>query len=122
MGRPAVWLPAFYIDISPITCTVYSRFLVATDHCPPATWSTTAQGRLDYEPSAGNELVAGIGWDDALAYAAWAGKELPTVEQWLRAATDPKARSRRNCESGATIEAGPADAGRNALPVEDSDA
>jgi formylglycine-generating enzyme required for sulfatase activity len=89
-GHSSVWLPAFYIDIAPITCAGYSAFLNATDHRPPAAWSTQPQGLLDYRARVDNEPMSGIGWDDAIAYAAWAGKELPTAEQWLRATNGPE--------------------------------
>ncbi len=53
----------------------------ATGRPGPATWQvgTYPQGR-DAHP------VSGISWYEALAYLAWAGKELPTVHHWRRAA------------------------------------
>ncbi len=54
-------------------------------------WEVGAQWR---NPSGPDETIAGkdrvpvvqIAYDDALAYAKWAGKELPTEEQWEYAA------------------------------------
>ena len=34
----------------------------------------------------GSHPVVQVAWDDAMAYAAWAGKQLPTEVQWERAA------------------------------------
>lgn len=47
----------------------------------PRTWSggTFPDGRADHP-------VTSVTWYEAAAYAKWAGKSLPTVEQWWRAA------------------------------------
>jgi len=48
----------------------------------PATWQSGdyPEGQQDYP-------VAGVSWYEAAAYAVWAGKSLPTVYHWARAAT-----------------------------------
>jgi formylglycine-generating enzyme required for sulfatase activity/dienelactone hydrolase len=47
----------------------------------PSTWElgTYLKGQDDHP-------VTGVSWYEALAYAAWAGKELPTVHHWRKAA------------------------------------
>ena len=45
-------------------------------------WATTSAGQDDYP-------VAGVSWYEAAAYARWAGKSLPTLYHWSRAA-DPR--------------------------------
>jgi dienelactone hydrolase len=55
----------------------------ATGRPGPATWELGSypKGRDDFP-------VTGVSWYEALAYAAWAGRELPTVHHWRRAAPD----------------------------------
>ncbi|MFC0038639.1 SUMF1/EgtB/PvdO family nonheme iron enzyme [Actinomadura rayongensis] len=74
-------LPAFYIDVFPTTNADYARFVAATDAKPPLHW----QGS---EPPAEllNHPVVFVTWHDANAYAEWAGKTLPTSQQWEKAA------------------------------------
>ncbi|MDO9489978.1 MAG: SUMF1/EgtB/PvdO family nonheme iron enzyme [Sphingomonadaceae bacterium] len=56
------------------------RWVVGAQWRHPAGPATHIAGR-DREP------VVQIGYEDALAYAAWAGKALPSEEQWEAAAT-----------------------------------
>lgn len=69
----------FYIDIHEVTNAQYAKFLQATGHRQPAFWND----RLLRQP---RYPVVGIGWEDARAYAAWAGKRLPTEWEWEKAA------------------------------------
>ena len=100
--RRRVTLDAFWIDPTEVTNGQYRVFLDATGHAAPPLWD----GR---ERPGWSELpVVGVGWDDALAYAAWAGKRLPTDLEWERAArgTDgrayPGAPTSPRCLSGPT--------------------
>lgn len=61
-----------------VTVLQYRAFLDATGHRPPPDW-TTQLGRLAYP-------VVSVHWDDARAYAQWAGGRLPTSDEWSQAA------------------------------------
>jgi formylglycine-generating enzyme required for sulfatase activity len=72
-------LPGFYIDTYPVTNREYKRFIEATSYRSPKFW---LEKRLN-NPDA---PVVGVSWQDAKKYAGWAGKDLPTWEQWEKAA------------------------------------
>lgn len=74
-------LPAFFIDRVEVTNAAYKTFVDATGHRPPSNWTGTSvpDGR-DAFP------VTGVTWQDAADYAAWAGKRLPTENEWEAAA------------------------------------
>lgn len=81
--RPAytVSVRAFYLDAHEVTCEQYAKFVAETNRRPPPTWPG---GR--YDPASARLPVTGVGWDDAQAYALWAGARLPTEEEWEFAA------------------------------------
>jgi formylglycine-generating enzyme required for sulfatase activity len=81
--RPAhpVTVKPFFIDTFEVTNEDYEKFVKATNHRTPATWKN---GSL---PSgAARKPVTGVTWADANDYAHWAGKLLPTEEEWEFAA------------------------------------
>lgn len=72
----------FWIDAHPVTNADYARFLAATGHGPaPQHWTDGICPTALYQ-----HPVVYVRWEDASAYAAWAGKTLPTAEQWEKAA------------------------------------
>lgn len=80
---PALKIPlkAFFIDITPVTNRDYAKFVEATDHAPPTSWKT-----LSFPPGEGDLPVTGVTWQDAVDYAAWVGKRLPSEAEWEKAA------------------------------------
>ncbi len=72
-------VPAFWIDQYEVSNAEYKRFVDETGHVPPPIWC----GEYDH---AWNELpVVSVSYFDAVAYASWAGKRLPTALEWERA-------------------------------------
>jgi formylglycine-generating enzyme required for sulfatase activity len=73
--------PAFLIDLYPVTNESYATYVEATGAAPPPNWwgGRVPKGRERHP-------VVMVAWDDAAAYARWAGKRLPTAEEWEIAA------------------------------------
>ena len=83
-----VYLDAYYIDTHEVTNAQYQKFMMATGHPAPAYWTQAPPGMQDFPVGKENSEhpVVGVAWDDAMAYAKWAGKTLPTEAQWEKAA------------------------------------
>jgi eukaryotic-like serine/threonine-protein kinase len=109
-----VVLPAFWVDRHEVTNAAFKRFLDAGGYSEPRYWKTPfvdgartvpfeeamerfrdATGRPgpagwelgSYPDGQAGHPVGGISWFEAAAYAEFAGKRLPTVYHWFRAAT-----------------------------------
>ncbi|HXJ35936.1 MAG TPA: ergothioneine biosynthesis protein EgtB [Candidatus Eisenbacteria bacterium] len=111
--RPAheVHLPAFRIDVAPVTNGTYLRFVedggyarrslwtdegwawlqrarvahpAGWDRSPDGGWTERAFGRV--EPLLRDQPVVHVCWHEANAYARWAGRRLPTEAEWEKAA------------------------------------
>jgi len=79
--KEEVELPEFWIDRTPVTNAEYGQFVAATDHRPPRHWKR----KVPPEEIADHPVVD-VSWREAAAYAAWAGKRLPSDEEWEKAA------------------------------------
>lgn len=66
-----VELDAFYIDVYQVTNAQYKKFTDATGHRTPGGWDNP-------NFNAPNNPVVHVSWYDAVEYAEWAGKRLPT--------------------------------------------
>ena len=77
----SVKLPTYWIDKYLVTNAQYARFVAAASHRPPLHWKDgkVPQGEL-------MRPVTMVTWYDAMAYAKWAGKRLPSEEEWEKAA------------------------------------
>lgn len=76
-----VYIDAFYMDIYEVTNAQYKKFVDATGYRASYSWKNISS-KID----APNQPVVGVSWDDASAYAKWAGKRLPTEAEWEKAA------------------------------------
>jgi formylglycine-generating enzyme required for sulfatase activity len=87
--RPAhqVTVKPFFIDSYEVTNEEYAKFIRETDNLPPPTWTDKT-----YPAGTARRPVTGVTWDNARAYAAWAGKHLPTDEEWEFAARGAEGR------------------------------
>ena len=80
----AVTLPDFYMDSRPVTNAEFKTYCDAVGKAYPKDpfWAALPQYFLDYP----NYPVVCVSWREAVIYAAWAGKRLPTEEEWEYAA------------------------------------
>ena len=75
-----VHVDSFYMDRHEVTNKQFSEFVEAACFKAQGEWQKHfSKDRLDHP-------VVNVTWNDAKAYADWAGKRLPTEEEWEYAA------------------------------------
>ncbi len=75
--RQQVDLPAFYIDATEVSNAQYTRFVTAARHAAPDSENFKTNPTLP---------VVGVNLDDAKSYCSWAGRRVPTEQEWEKAA------------------------------------
>jgi formylglycine-generating enzyme required for sulfatase activity len=75
------YLPPFLIDRFPVTNRKYAAYLAETGRRTPGNWEGGQP-----PPALLDHPVTRVSFFDAMAYAAWFGRTLPTEEQWEKAA------------------------------------
>jgi iron(II)-dependent oxidoreductase len=111
----AAELPGFYLDRYSVTNHQFQRFVAAGAYddleiWPQEVWPSLMRfvdrssqpGPRDWErgkypPGKGDHPVVGICWFEALAYARWVGKRLPTAIEWQKAGGWPQDLSGGGC-------------------------
>ncbi|MGR3932240.1 ergothioneine biosynthesis protein EgtB [Streptomyces sp. BRA346] len=114
-------VPPFFIDTTPVTNGAYAHFIADGGYTERRWWSAEGWAHIQEhglsaplfwrreggqwlrrrfgvtEPVPPEEPVIHVSWYEADAYARWAGRRLPTEEEWEKAARhDPESgRSRR---------------------------
>jgi serine/threonine-protein kinase len=78
-GKEPVSLPAFYVDKYPVTNRQYGAFCRATGYRWPKYWEDPRFNHPDAP-------VVGVSVADAVKFARWVGKDLPSEAQWEKAA------------------------------------
>ena len=74
-----VFTPGYFIDKYEVSNKNYAAFMLATEHQAPKFWNDSRFNEPD-------QPVVGVSWHDAMAYAKWKKRRLPTEAEWEKAA------------------------------------
>lgn len=103
----SVRVEAFYLDRYPVTNDDFRAFVAAGGYAratlwEPSVWEVIGQfvdrtgqpGPAFWRngqplPGEGDHPIVGLSWHEAMAYACWVGKRLPTDAEWVKAASWP---------------------------------
>jgi iron(II)-dependent oxidoreductase len=84
-------MKAFWMDRTPVTNRQFREFVLATGYRPADTANFLKHWRNgNIPPGEENFPVVYVSYEDAQAYATWAGKRLPTEAEWQYAAQTAK--------------------------------
>jgi serine/threonine-protein kinase len=93
--RRVVHLDAFYLDRTPVTNLEFKTFIEVTGYRPTDEDAGRFLNHFRFgkmPPEIADHPVVYVSWHDARAYAAWAGKRLPTEAEWEKAARGTEGR------------------------------
>jgi formylglycine-generating enzyme required for sulfatase activity len=86
----ALEMPSYFMDKHPVTNAQFNDFLKKSGYRPADTANFLRHWPDKVMPSQlANYPVVYVSYEDAQAYAAWAGKRLPTEAEWQYAAQTP---------------------------------
>jgi formylglycine-generating enzyme required for sulfatase activity len=84
-------LAAFEMDIFEVTNIQFADFVESGGYQTDAEQAGSQQTwRTEFTDGKDNFPVVRVSWNDATAYCEWAGKRLPTEEEWEKAARGPE--------------------------------
>lgn len=102
-----IHVPSFWIDRHTVTNSQFQRFVTSGGYTQGSLWEPEAQPLVarfvdrtgqpgpafwqsgTYTSGTAEQPVVGVSWYEALAYARWVGKRLPSDAQWLKVAGWP---------------------------------
>ena len=82
--KKTITLPEYWISKTPVTQAVYQRFIAANSkQSVPNDWN---KQKRTFPDGKAEHPVIYVNWYDVVAFCEWAGLQLPTEEQWEKAA------------------------------------